>query len=524
MQSRVITGGQVDYEFKTPPYPHQAEAFEATRDLEAWGIFWEQRCGKTWLALNTAGWQYRKGLINGLLVIAPPGVHLDWVRNQIPTHLPDPIARETKTHCYVSSKASTKYHAAAVKGTVLHNGFAIMAMSYQGFMTDLGKKAAWAFLKKRRAMITVDESHHIKTPGIKTTKSVIAAGKYAVTRRILDGTPVSEGPFDVYSPIRFLDQRFWVRRHTENFAAFKSYYGIWYTRQQAEQDKGYDPGYDKLLGYKNLPELTEHLKTISHRVTQDQVLKLPPKVFSKRYFEMTPKQRALYKKMEDEFEIEIRHGEIITAALAIVRIGRLQQIASGYIPDDSGEPYHLIEPDKVNPRIKLLEEVLAEAPGQAVIFCQYRLDIGLILDALGRENCTRYDGGVSDVEGAENIDAFQAGKFKWIVVTYARGSEGRNLSAARTWVAYSHTQKGMQRSQSEARVIAPEQLESRFFVDLMGQDTCDEKIVNSLRNKRSIAAEITGDAQRDSDSAMSDGEFLTQMAVKDAISMFLGAR
>ncbi len=76
-----------DYVYATEPFDHQRELFEATRDLEHYAIWWEQGTGKSKPAIDTACWLYQQGKIDGVLVVAPTGVHRNWMTDEIPRHL-----------------------------------------------------------------------------------------------------------------------------------------------------------------------------------------------------------------------------------------------------------------------------------------------------------------------------------------------------------------------------------------------------------------------------------------------------
>jgi len=51
----------------------------------------EMGTGKTLMALLNAVGLYQAGEIDSLLVFAPNGVHSNWVRNEIPKHMPDGV-------------------------------------------------------------------------------------------------------------------------------------------------------------------------------------------------------------------------------------------------------------------------------------------------------------------------------------------------------------------------------------------------------------------------------------------------
>ena len=79
------------YIFKTKPYDHQRRVFEESWEEPFHGWFLEMGTGKTKIALDNAAALYEAGKINSVLIVAPKGVYDNWVKREIPTHLPDRI-------------------------------------------------------------------------------------------------------------------------------------------------------------------------------------------------------------------------------------------------------------------------------------------------------------------------------------------------------------------------------------------------------------------------------------------------
>lgn len=480
-----------DYPYKTQPFEHQRDIFEKHWDRPAFALFWEQGCGKTKPVIDNVAKLWMEGEINGLLIVAPSGVHRNWLTDEIPAHMPDSVIPVMRTHLWQSKRSSTKWHQQAVKDIIAHKGLAVLAVNYEAFTTEKGKKAIWAFLKKRRCLFAVDEAHNIKTPGAKRTMSIIAAGKYAPYRRLMTGTPIAQGPFDIYAQVRFIFRDFWAKRDMPRFQHFKMRYGVWRTAEEVVREEGYDPGYDQLIDYKNIDELNDYLRRVGSRKTKDEVLDLPPKLFSKRYVELTDTQRKLYEKLRDEFEAELESGTRIEAPLAIVRMLRLQQIICGYVAAEADEPVELI-PGK-NPRMELLvDDILPNLGHKAIVWGRFKKDIDLMMDALGSA-AVRYDGSVDEDARARAKDDFQKGDAQWFVANPAAGATGLTLHAARTVVYYSNNFKLVDRLQSEDRAHRIGQEHPVNYIDLVAPDTIDTHIVASLRGKFDIATQITGD-------------------------------
>jgi hypothetical protein len=78
-----------DYMFETKPFEHQRRAFYMSRDKENFALLMEQGTGKTKIIIDNAAYLYANNKITTLIVIAQNGVHRNWLRNEIPFHLPD---------------------------------------------------------------------------------------------------------------------------------------------------------------------------------------------------------------------------------------------------------------------------------------------------------------------------------------------------------------------------------------------------------------------------------------------------
>ena len=558
--------------FKTTPFKHQLDEWTFSREAKARAIFWEQGTGKSKLTIDTAAWMYLKGLIDAVIVVAPNGVHLNWIEDELPTHLLDDIARNTFAHYYQTSKAYNKAHKAAIKALVNYRGLSWLAISYPGFMTKEGKAAVGSLFEHRKVLYVLDEAHNIKEPTAARTKSILKSAKYAPYRRLLTGTPIAQGAFDLYSQITFLDAKLWPRNGLASYTAYKTHFGVFekttwnphaWNAETGERSGAY---ISTCVGYRRLNQLTEMIKDISSRVTKDQVLDLPQKLYTKRRFEMTPEQARLYNDLKNEFmtyvdsagdaitqpevytptsicsqclgagEIvddgfiypcpacsadfltsEIASGTLVTAELAIVRLMRLQQITCGYLPtDDEEEPTHIIPGP--NRRLEALVEVVEATHEKVIVWARFQLDITLIIKELTARGikCVRYDGLVDDAERAEAKYLFKGerprydnGQFigrepipiaeqaRVFVGNPAAGSTGLTLTEAKTVVYYSNSFKLVDRLQSEDRAHRIGQTNNVLYVDIIADGTVDEKIVESLKSKHSIAAEILQDKKGD---------------------------
>ena len=514
------------FEFKTKPFPYQKEIWNKTKDEKCHALFMEQGTGKTKVTLDTVAWLYEKGLVKNLLVVAPSGVHRNWVVDEIPKHLPNGIPRRMLT--YQSSKASTKAQQNKLYDLLDYKkGLAVLAMSYDAFITKAGKEAAWKFMKRKKLMYVLDESTRIKNPKARRTKAILKSGDFSDYKRILTGTPIANGPFDIWAPIEFLNKEVWRKFRFSSFWVFKHYFGD-IVKKRA--NLGHE--YEFVKGYRNLDELYRILQPISTRVTKDEVLKdLPPKLFSTRYFEMSKEQERAYQELKDNYMVQIE-GQVITAELALTRLLRLQQITCGYVPnleDDSvdAEPY--ISIPGPNARLEALNELTQDLSTQGIIWARFTKDIDNIVDLLNSPEhggAVRYDGKQDEDQRAKAIDTFRAGKAQWFVGNAAVGGEGLTLTEAKAVIYYSNSFKLTERLQSEDRAHRIGQDTAVTYYDLAAENTIDEYIIKALLKKIDIANTITGDRKKAwiQLQEQEENQGLVNEAVEDALNIFFGGK
>lgn len=472
---------------KMKPFDHQASEMAAHGLDKVRAIHWEQGTGKSWLGLSTAETLKAAGEIDALFILAPPGLHTNWIDYEIPDHLSIPH----ESIAFKSKRAKTKKHMAACEAVLNSQSFPILAMSYPGIKTVAGKKLAKRFLKKHRCLYIADESNRIKTPSAKVTRTVLASADYATYKRTLCGTPITNTPFDVYTQFRFLDKNFWANTPygLGSYQCFKTFFGVWEKGYNGTQDREYDV----LVGYKNMEILTDLVKQMSSRVLKEDVLDLPPKLYSYAGFEMTPKQWKLYKEIEDEFMAEI-DGEMVFTPLAITRLLRLQQISCGYLP--TGIENECIMIEAKNPRLQALGEITQDLPHKAIIWARFIKDIDLICEMLG-DKAVRWDGSIGEDDREENKRRFKTEDVQFLVATPESMGEGHTLNEAKTTIYYSNSFKMKERHQSEARNHRAGQENQVNYIDIVADNTKDVDIIDALRIKFDNASTIVDGRIRD---------------------------
>jgi len=487
--------------FKTKPLEHQLENYLDHAAEESHGLLWDQGTGKSWEAIAHFERAYVEEKIDAVLIVAPNGVHDNWVYDELPKHC------GSKYHAisWSTRRAATKTHAENAARALRFPGLAILAISYNGYMTKKGKAFVRKFATKRKVFLILDESQRVKSPDAKRTKSLVAFSKRFPHTRILSGTPITKAPFDIFTQMKALDWDFWKPHGFASVEAFKTYFGIWRTFIEYDPEDAELPEdmrrvtkrFRKCIAYRNLNKLSKIVMAKCSRVLKDDVLDLPPKVYTKRYFELAPDQRVAYRNIRDEFLTFLDSGDMVTAPLMITRLLRLQQITCGFLPPDDPETgiTHIF---KTNPRLDLLLDCLEDVEGKALIFARFRHDIDKICYALG-DDCVRYDGAVNSDDRLIARRLFQDDPDgpRFFVGNPAACATGLTLTAASTVVYYSNSFDLEHRIQSEDRAHRIGQTSKVLYIDLIAKGCVDARIVQSLRDKKHIAAIVTRDKMKE---------------------------
>ena len=120
--------------------------------------------------------------------------------------------------------------------------------------------------------------------------------------------------------------------------------------------------------------------------------------------------------------------------------------------------------------------------------------IKAIVKEYGENSVVDYYGLTPKDERQSNIEKFQKDpKCRFFVGTPATGGYGITLTAASNMIYYSNGYDLEKRKQSEARIDRIGQKKPMTYIDILAEDTIDEKIVLALRKKVNIATEIMGE-------------------------------
>jgi len=446
----------MNYKFKTKPYGHQLDALKASWDKEVFAYFMEMGTGKSKVLLDNAAILYDKGEINALLLIAPKGVYKNWFDSEIPTHLVDHI--DKKMVLWKSSDKSIKQ----IKklNTLFEPGsdLRILIMNVESFSSGNGSEFAYKFLSAHpKSMVAIDEATTIKTPTSNRTKNILKLSNHCKYRRILTGSPVTKSPLDLYSQCAFLDP--WLLDH-QSFYTFKSRYSI------CKKIEVNGRRIEIVVGYRNLGELSDKIKTFSQRVLKEDCLDLPEKTFVKHYVELTKEQKKVYEQMKKE-AIAFLDGKMQSTATVMTQLMRLHQITCGHFTADDGTIK-----DLPCSRLGELMDILEKIEGKTIIWSHYTHDVKRIIAEIkkvyGEDSVVDYYGATDTDSRSANIKKFQTDdRCRFFVGTTHTGGYGITLTAGSNMVYFSNGYDLEKRQQSEARIDRIGQTKKMTYIDIM---------------------------------------------------------
>lgn len=474
-----------DFPFKTKPMKHQLEIWEKSRDRPYYALFLQMGTGKSKVICDTAAWLYLEGKIDTLLLTAKKGEYTVWL-DQLKDHMPIDY---TVARYRAALREPEKQ---AIRELVKPNGkLRVLLINIESLANindepGVGNKVARAFIKSKTkgCMFVIDESTSIKSRKSQRTKDALKIARLCEYRRILTGTPITQGPLDLYSQCQALDP---YALGQKSWTAFKNEYAV-------EERKTFGSrSFMSIKEYRNLDQLQKQLKRFSTILTREECLDLPEKIYIKHPVDLTPEQERIYKQMREEAIAELGSGEVVSAVNALGVVSRLDQIACGQLVLKDGT-YEIIK----NNREEAVLDRLENFADKAIVWCNYRglLDhyFKAIKKRFGDDSVARYYGDVHDDERIAAIRNFKDknSPVRWILGNQVSLGYGQTLVEGKANFYISNGYHLEHRLQSEDRTMRIGQEKNVLYCDFYAPNTVNMKILQALRAKKSLADLVLG--------------------------------
>lgn len=429
----------IDRTFK--PYDYQEEILQyiITNNLERFGLFWEMRLGKSIVTLE---YLQRKNATK-ILVVCPLAVVPVW-QNYAYRYKIRPVIfhAKNKTNSYPPTTVD-KY---------------IVITNYEFLLTKHNKLEDndWS-------AVILDESQNIINPKTKTSRYVCSNFRSVPIRICLTGTPTARSPIDYFQQMKFIQDSF---LGCKNWYEFKHKYFF-------NDDKNIPQ-----ISYGARRTIEDGLTKSSFALKRQHVHVGMKKHYKSLYCTMPDEYAKNYAKLERDWilgEIEIK--------FAIVAQNYLHQLTGGYPKFET--------PFQSNFKIKELESTLATiGDSPVVIWCSYITECKAITQRIP-------DSYIITSETDQNtrqslLYRFNKGEIKNLVCTYGTLNVGVDLSpACDTQIFFSNSWGKNARCQAEDRIINTAKDRICLFIDLITQNSIDEDIYRTLKDRRTNEENFT---------------------------------
>lgn len=513
-------------------YSHQQEAFDRFKDKSEICLFFEMGCGKSATILIIAAEKFKNKEIDGLLIVAPNDVHKQWADEQIPAWLDC----EYQCQCLFGRGGQKVAYAFDSNDESLQ----IVCVNIDTFSTPNKWKDIVDWGLSRKLMIVLDEATVIKNPSamrtqrllyefndvVRRRKTVISSIPKTAARAVLTGTPVTNGPMDLWAIMEFIRPNFFNR----NYYSFQAHFGMFtsinvngrniavaLTEETWTAVKGINDyreanylfgvsldtfnvihSQDNYQGpFKNVDELKKLLEPVSMFKKLVDCVDMPEQQYIKRSLRMSDEQRMCYNDMVSDF-IAQYDNYMSTALNKITAMIRLQQISSGFIYGQDityNEDMDILPSEvrwigKSNPKLDALYNDIAELDKPLIIVTHFSAEAGRIYDDLkDKYSCCLMTGW----KRVGTIEEFKEGKYQIMIANSTVISKGFNLQNANKILFYSNTFSLETRLQTEGRIFRIGQKNICTYIDYAFIDTVDERIIAALRLKRNLLEYIRGE-------------------------------
>lgn len=548
---KVAAEVETDYaeEKQVKLFEHQKLARNKFKDLDEIALFFEMGCGKSVTSLSIMIDKYKEGKIDSLLIVAPNDVHKQWFDDLCNEDaLLSQILEQEHVPCtgqIIGGRGGQKQFYDFDDDGKLH----IVCVNIDTFSQPHKWEVIVDWVNKNKTAIIIDEATSIKNPNSKRSQrmlyefndvmkrrnTVLFSGKKPNTsvRCVLTGTPVSNGPMDLWSIMEFIKPNYFGR----NYYSFMNYYGMhtklkldtgqqisvlltektWHgikgCKDYAEALNTFGCSEDTYMTvmhqdhyigpYKHANELKQLLEPVAVFAKLTDCVDMPPVHYITKEVPLSDAQKVCYNDMKHDL-LATYDDNVATAKNKLVVTLRLQQIASGFImghkevnPEDLELPCwsdveaadeYDVTPDEViwlgdtNPKLEQLKRDVAELDKPLLILTRFSAEAAKIYDILKDDySCMLFTGWKT----TGSIEKFKAGEFQIMVANTTKIARGFNLQIAHTTIYYSNTFSMELRQQSEFRTFRMGQKYPCTYIDYVSCEV-DKTIADALRLKKGL--------------------------------------
>lgn len=419
--------------------------------------------GKTGAGIAEASYLWQENMIDGVIWFGPNGPHEQVIDEQFPKWC---AVKWRGIHNKMGKRDLEGFF-----GRANDDLLPVLAVNYEGLITPTGRKLVDRFRKRfRRIYLVADEASKLKSYNSKRTERVTEEARLSAYVRMMSGTPILKGLEDLFSEYDIM------KPGLTGFAKYTAYRN-YYCQTVTPIGKQVDPWATQIVGYRNEEELRRRTAPYVTVVKAKEFRPESNPTFMQVHCPMKEDQKVAYRRMEKTLLTEI-DGRLITAKTALVKLGKLLQIASGFAFDNDGN-----EIFKWSNKINAVMNILDELDEPVIVFAPYVP----MLDELERVIRARDDRPFFRYRDRSTVREWkEAGG----VILGNQGSGlgiGQNLQNAAATIYASNSFSAEARWQSLARTDREGQDRQCRYWDCVTRGTADMKTLENLARKEEIS-------------------------------------
>lgn len=440
----------------------------------AFALLDEMGLGKTKQIIDAGQILFSQKVIDKVLVISPAAVRSVWFDSDL-----GELAKHLHTSCTV-----IEFHDQIRRWG--KDGLKWVITNYEYVRINAHLEVLLKFCDKK-TMLVIDESSAIKSHKTLQTKACIKIRRMCGRVVLLNGTPITLNPGDMFSQCYVMDPKI---LDCETYYHFRSRYAImggW--------------RYKQIVQWRNLDEMQRRIKPYAIRRLKSECLDLPPKLDSIVFtVPLSLKTWNIYKEMKNEMIAWLDEQTVSVARQAVVKVMRLAQITCGFL-GGLEEGTREIGQEKLQFFMKWLNEQLELDPNlKLLVWCRFRAELSRLRDMSVFANhgikLGTIRGGQKVSERAEAVRLLDPRTVPdgpvVVIGSPQAGGLGLNLTAAHTVFYMSNDHSLKSRLQSADRVHRPGQTYPVSYFDLeatgpKGEKTVDHLILKALQKKEELA-------------------------------------
>ena len=318
--------------------------------------------------------------------------------------------------------------------------------------------------------LIVDESTAFKHHTSARSKALAKLAKKFEWRRLMTGTPTSNGVTDIWHQMFIVDDG---KRLGKSFFAFRS---AVCTPEQVGMSANAVKWVDKPHAEAIVSTMIKDV-TIRHRF--EDCVDIPENHKYSVPFELNAKHMAYYKELEAESVLMLKEGKVVSAINAAVLYNKLLQVASGAVYSATND-YSVID----NERYELVMELVEERQHSIVFFnWAHQRDELIRLAKQRKMPFTLIDGSVNDKKRKLAVEGFQAGHYKVMFAHPQSAGHGLTLTRGLATIWASPTYNLEHYLQGLKRVHRIGQTKRTETIMVIAPGTIDEKVYEALTTK-----------------------------------------